>query len=121
MAKSRNLANTSTIGSTSNVIAVPTGTTAQRTHSAAGFIRYNTDLNSLESANGVHWANVGSGSASSGSSGGAVSGIFYENSNQITENYTSPAGKNMFSVGPIVMNTEGILVQITGNAVWQII
>ena len=70
MAKSRNLANTSSQGSTSNVIVVPTGTTVQRTSATAGFIRYNTDYGTLESANGTVWANVGSGSASSSGSGG---------------------------------------------------
>ena len=66
MAKSRQLANTSSLGTVSNVIVVPTGTTAQRPSATAGYIRYNTDLNSLESANGTAWANVGSGSTSSG-------------------------------------------------------
>jgi len=80
MAKSRNLANTSSQGSVSNVIVVPTGTTAQRTSATAGFIRYNTDLNSLESANGTAWANVGSGSASSG---GGVSWQAVQNTNFI--------------------------------------
>lgn len=82
MAKSRNLANTSAIGTTSNVIVVPTGTTAQRTSATAGFIRYNTDLNSLESANGTAWANVGSGAASSG--GGGVSWQPVQNTNFIS-------------------------------------
>lgn len=83
MAKSRNLANTSSQGSTSNVVVVPTGTTAQRTSATAGFIRYNTDLNSLESANGTAWANVGSGSASS-SGGGGVSWQPIQNTNFIS-------------------------------------
>jgi hypothetical protein len=50
---------------------VPVGNTAQRPAAAQGYIRYNTDLNTLESANATAWANVGSGSASSG--GGGVS------------------------------------------------
>jgi hypothetical protein len=61
-----NLSNTSSLGAISNVISVPTGNTAQRPSANAGFIRYNTDLNTLESANGSAWSNVGSGSASSG-------------------------------------------------------
>ena len=87
MAKSRNLANTSSQGSTSNVIVVPTGTTAQRTSATAGFIRYNTDLNSLESANGTAWANVGSGGTSSGGSSSNVSSltsnVFITSSNNV--------------------------------------
>jgi len=49
-------------------IIVPIGTTGQRPTATAGAIRYNTTLSTLESANGVSWANVGSGSASSSSS-----------------------------------------------------
>ena len=45
---------------------VPVGNTAQRPTASPGFIRYNTDLGTLESANATAWANVGSGSASSG-------------------------------------------------------
>jgi hypothetical protein len=45
---------------------VPVGNTAQRPANTAGMIRYNTTLNTLEAANGVYWANVGSGSSSTG-------------------------------------------------------
>ena len=47
---------------------VPTGNTSSRTANTAGLIRFNTDYNTLESANGTAWANVGSGSSSSGGS-----------------------------------------------------
>jgi hypothetical protein len=61
---------------------VPQGTTAQRPAATTqGYIRYNTTLNSLESANGTAWANVGSGSASS--SGGGVSWQPVQNTNFI--------------------------------------
>jgi len=53
-------------------ILIPIGNTAQRPAASAGYIRYNTTLNTLESANGSAWANVGSGSATS-SGGGGVS------------------------------------------------
>jgi len=80
MAKSRNLANTSVLGTPTTLVAtydanttstgflqVSVGSTAQRpSTNTKGYIRYNTDLNTLESANGTAWANVGSGSASGG-------------------------------------------------------
>ena len=48
-------------------ILVPSGTTTQRpAATTSGYIRFNTTLGSLESANGSAWANVGSGSAASG-------------------------------------------------------
>jgi hypothetical protein len=67
MSKTRNLANSAP---QFNSLIVPTGNTAQRPANTAGQIRYNTDLGTLESANGVYWANVGSGAASSSGSGG---------------------------------------------------
>ena len=62
-------------------ILVPVGNTAQRPATTQGYIRYNTTLNSLESANGTAWANVGSGSASSG--GGGISWQAVQNTNFI--------------------------------------
>lgn len=59
---------------------VPVGNTTQRPTATAGLIRYNTDLNTLESANATAWANVGSGSASSG---GGLSWQAVQNTNFI--------------------------------------
>lgn len=61
---------------------VPVGNTAQRPAASPGYIRYNTDLNTLESANATAWANVGSGSASSG--GGVTWNVAVQNTNFIT-------------------------------------
>ena len=63
-------------------IIVPIGTTGQRPVATAGAIRYNTTLSTLESANGVSWANVGSGSATS-SGGGGISWQAVQSSNFI--------------------------------------
>lgn len=69
MGKSRQLANTSALGAISNVVVVPVGTTAQRpATSTAGYIRFNSDYGTLESANGTAWSNVGSSSGGSSSS-----------------------------------------------------
>lgn len=70
MTKNRTLAGILPDG---NGMMVPVGNTAQRPANTAGMIRYNTTLNTLEAANGVYWANVGSGSTSSGSGSGGVS------------------------------------------------
>ena len=61
MTKNRNLAGMLPDG---NAMMVPSGNTAQRPANTAGMIRFNTDLNTLEAANGTYWANVGSGSSS---------------------------------------------------------
>jgi len=62
MSKTSTLAD---IVSANSTLIVPTGNTSSRPANTAGSIRFNTDLNTLESANGVYWSNVGSGSASS--------------------------------------------------------
>ena len=74
---------TGNVSITSNgYLQMPIGTTAQRpAATSAGLIRFNTTLGTLESANGTAWANVGSGSASSG--GGGVSWQAVQNTNFI--------------------------------------
>ena len=69
MSKTRNLANSAP---QFNALIVPTGSTAQRPSVVPGYIRFNTDLNTLETANNAAWANVGSGSASSSGGGGVT-------------------------------------------------
>lgn len=114
--KNRNLAAMLPDG---NAMMVPVGNTAQRPANTAGMIRYNTDLNSLEAANGMMWANVGSGSASSGGGGGsAVQGIFYEGANTITADFTATVGKNYMSIGPIVHTTGVVTI---ANSFWKIV
>ena len=95
MGKSRQLSNASTLGVSTTLVStydanttstgffqVPVGTTAQRpVPITRGYIRYNTTVNALESANGTAWSNVGSGAASSG--GGGVSWQAVQNTNFI--------------------------------------
>jgi hypothetical protein len=72
MSKTSTLAD---IVSANSTLIVPTGNTFSRPANTAGSIRFNTDLNTLESANGTVWSNVGSGSASSGGSSSNVASI----------------------------------------------
>ena len=115
MTKNRNLAGMLPDG---NAMMLPVGNTAQRPANTAGMIRYNTTLNTIEAANGTYWANVGSGSASSSSGGGAVNGIFYESDNTITANFTATQGKNYMSVSPIV-HTSGVVT--VANSYWKVV
>jgi len=74
---------------------MPNGTTAQRPTPAAGMIRYNTTETEFEGyANGA-WGAIGGGA----SAGGAI----YENTDDITDNYTLTSGTNGMSVGPITV------------------
>lgn len=80
MSKTSTLAD---IASSNSALVVPTGGTASRPSANAGLIRFNTDLGTLESANGTAWANVGSGSASSGG-GGVTWSALVQNTNFIS-------------------------------------
>jgi hypothetical protein len=96
---------------------VPSGTTAQRPGSTtAGYIRFNTTLNTLESANGTAWANVGSGSASSGSNAFADSNsVILINNTVITSNTTIGGGKGAMSVGPVTQ-ANGVTLTLQANS-----
>jgi hypothetical protein len=48
-----------------------------------------------------------------------VSGLFYENANAVTANYTITTGFNASSTGPITINT-GITVTVPSGQVWAI-
>jgi hypothetical protein len=115
MTKNRNLAAMLPDG---NGMMVPKGNTAQRPANTAGMIRYNTDLNSLESANGTAWANVGSGGAISSSGSGAIAGVFYEGTNTITANFTATQGKNYVAYAPIIHTTGVVTV---ANSIWRVV
>jgi len=76
--------------------ALPSGTEAQRDGSpAAGYIRFNSDSGSFEGYDGAAWGSIGGGA----SAGGAI----YENTDDITEDYTLTTGSNGMSVGPITI------------------
>ena len=77
MSKTSTLAD---IVSANGSLIVPTGGTSSRPSANAGSIRFNTDLGTLESANGTAWANVGSGGSSSS---GGVSWQTVQNTNFI--------------------------------------
>ena len=75
---------------------VPNGTTAQRDGSPAnGMFRYNSTLSEFEGYAAGAWGSIGGGA----SAGGAI----YENTDDITDNYTLTTGSNGMSVGPITI------------------
>jgi hypothetical protein len=45
---------------------------------------------------------------------------FYENSQNVTSNYTTTSARNTMSVGPITINS-GITVTVTNGTVWTVI
>ena len=75
---------------------MPNGTTAQRDGSPAnGMFRYNSTLSEFEGYAAGAWGSIGGGA----SAGGAI----YENTDDITDNYTLTTGSNGMSVGPITI------------------
>jgi hypothetical protein len=93
--------------------ALPSGTTAQRDGSpSAGYIRFNSDETSFEGYDGSAWGSIGGGA----SAGGAI----YENTDDITANYTITSGSNGFSVGQMTI-ASGVSVTIPSGQRWVVL
>lgn len=52
--------------------------------------------------------------------GGGSDEIFWQNSQNVTTDYTVPSGKNALSAGPITID-NGITVTISANSEWSIV
>ena len=95
---------------------MPSGTGAQRDGSpTAGYLRFNSDLNSFEGYNGSDWGNIGGGA-----SGGGANSVFYENDTNVTTDYTITSGKNAMSAGPITVDS-GVTVTVPTGSTWTIV
>ena len=102
---------TSTTGSAE----IPAGTTLERDGSpSAGYLRFNTTDSSFEGYDGSAWGAIGGGGGAS--AGGAI----YENSDDITSDYTITSGKNGFSVGPMTI-ASGVTVTVPSGQRWVIL
>jgi hypothetical protein len=94
-------------------LTIPVGTTAQEPASpAAGMIRFNSDIPQFEGYNGVKWGQIGGGAS--------ANGAIYENSQNITSNYTMTSNYNGESVGPITV-ASGVSVTIPSGSRWVIL
>ena len=92
---------------------IPSGTEAQRDGSpAAGYLRFNSDEGSFEGYDGSAWGSIGGGA----SAGGAI----YENTDDITANYTITSGSNGFSVGPMTI-ASGVSVTVPSGQRWVVL
>lgn len=94
-------------------VAIPSGTTAQRTASPAyGRLRANTTLNSMEWWNGVIWSPVGSGAGATGAGQGlAKDQIFNETDILVTGDWTVGQGSMQ----------SGVTVTIASPAVFSFV
>jgi len=99
--------------STTGSAIIPSGTEAQRDGSpAAGYLRFNSDEGSFEGYDGSAWGSIGGGA----SAGGAI----YENTDDITANYTITTGSNGFSVGPMTI-ASGVSVTVPSGQRWVVL
>lgn len=91
---------------------MPAGTTAQRTGSPiAGALRFNSTDVSFEGYDGTEWGSIG---------GGAEDGVFYENEQAVSSNYTIVSTKNAMTAGPITIN-DGVTVTIETGGRWVVL
>ena len=98
-------------------IDVAAGTTAQRPTASNGMFRYNTDDNAFEGyANGA-WGAIG---GAGGATGGGSDDVFYENSQNVTTDYTITDGKNAMSAGPITIDS-GVTVTVGSGEFWTVV
>ena len=85
-----------------SAIKVPSGTTGQQPLVPSnGMLRYNVDTSSFEGYQNGVWAAIAGG----GGSPVPVQGMFYENNQTMTADYTVPTSKNAMVVGPLVTGT----------------
>jgi hypothetical protein len=52
--------------------------------------------------------------------GGATNGMFWNNGQTVTSNYTIPASTNSGTFGPVTINT-GVTVTITSGSYWVVV
>lgn len=92
---------------------MPSGTTAQRDGSPnAGYLRFNSTTTGFEGYDGSAWGSIGGGA----SAGGAI----YENTDEITADYTITTGSNGFSVGPMTI-ASGVSVTVPSGQRWVVL
>ena len=92
---------------------LPVGTTAERDASPqAGYIRFNSDTGQFEGYNGTIWTAVGGGNATN-------TGL-WENSQDITTDYSITVGNNAMSAGPITIDV-GVEVTVPTDSRWVIL
>jgi hypothetical protein len=97
-------------------VKLPVGTSAQRDGTpAAGYIRFNDDLDQFEGYNGTAWASVGGGAT-----GGGADRVFMENDQTVTTNYTITTNRNAVTAGPITINS-GVTVTVPAGSTWHVL
>ena len=108
--------------STTTSLQIPKGTTGARPGIVtSGLIRYNTTTKEFEGYGDSSWGNLGGGGgATGGGTGPLQDDVFYENSTNVTQNYSITSGKNAMSAGPITLDAN-VVVTIPAGSVWTVV
>jgi hypothetical protein len=94
-------------------VKIPVGTAAQQPGvPTQGMIRYNTDTPGFEGYSGSAWGALGGGNTTN-------KGL-WENSQNITANYSISSGYNAMSSGPITVDS-GVTVTVPAGSRWLIL
>ena len=80
-----------------------------------GQMIYETDTDLYYGYRGTAWLPIGGGAT-----GGGTDDVFYENSTNVTTNYTISSGKNAMTAGPITVNS-GVTVTVPSGSVWTVV
>jgi hypothetical protein len=107
-----------TVGSTgpTGSLVTPAGTESERDASPQpGYFRFNTTSGEFEGYSNSVWKAVGGGAT-----GGGTDEVFVENDQNVTVDYTIPAGRNAMSTGPITINS-GIAVTVSSGSNWVVL
>jgi hypothetical protein len=80
-----------------------------------GMFAYLKDTGGLEFYNGVQWAPF-----AAGAKGGGTDQIFYENGQDVTEDYTISSGSNAMTAGPVAIGSA-VTVTVPAGSVWTVV
>jgi hypothetical protein len=98
-------------------VELPVGTTADRSSSNVGSIRYNSEINSFEGYGSTGWGEIGGAGAAVG---GGTDEIFFESEQTANNTYTITAGKNALTTGPFTI-ADGVTVTVPAGSRFVII
>jgi len=103
------------IGTLTDPFTVPKGTTGERPVGiSSGVIRYNTTTQQFEGYS-TSWGSLGGGAV-----GGGQDTVFFENSVNITQNYTITSGKNAMTAGPVTLS-QNVVITVPSGSVWTVV
>jgi hypothetical protein len=110
--------------STTDAVAMPSGTTAQRPTGVNGQIRYNATTGEFEGYAGGAWGSIGSGvglfKGNNGEVGTSAGDIFRVNAKTLSANTTIDADENASCAGPLTV-ASGVTLTVAAGGTLTIV